>query len=188
MKIGVLAIQGSVIEHINALQKLKVETIEVKLPKDLDEISGLIIPGGESTTIMKLLKRFNTDRKIINLYKKNKLCIYGTCAGAILLAKKITNHPNQPTLGLCDIEIQRNAYGRQIDSFIKKISILGKNIDAVFIRAPIIKDPKKTTVIAQLETPIMIQDNNILITTFHPELTKSLEIHKHFLKMCENIR
>ena len=187
MKVGVLAIQGDVIEHIETLKKLNVDVVEVRLPEDFKGIKGLIIPG-ESTTLIKLMKRFDVDKEIVKRYKNNKLAIFGTCAGAILLAKTILNHPNQPGLGLIDIEIQRNGYGRQIDSFEKKEKIFGKSINCIFIRAPVIKSVGKgVKVIKKIKTPVLIEEKNIIISTFHPELSDSTVIHKHFVDMCKNI-
>lgn len=180
MKIGVLSIQGDFIEHKKALSKLGIEAVGVTLPEDLKGVTGLILPGGESTTIMKLMKRFGLDKEIVKQYKKNKLCIFGTCAGAVLLAKKIINN-SQRTLALADIEIERNAYGRQIDSFEKE--------DMIFIRAPIIRNVgKNVEVIKEVDNnPVMIEQDNILITTFHPELTESSVVHKYFVDMCKLI-
>src|SRR3989344_8585221 len=132
MKIGVLALQGDFREHISVLKKLKVDAIEVRLLRDLENINGLIIPGGESTTIGKLMELYGLDKEII---KKNKsgMAIYGTCAGTILLAKGIIGN-KQPRLGLLDISVKRNEYGRQIDSFEAKFdSKIGK-LSGVFIR------------------------------------------------------
>ena len=145
MKIGVLAIQGDVVEHKKALSRLGIETVEVRVPEDLKGVTGLIIPGGESTTIMKLMTRFKLDKEIKRLYRKNKLCIFGTCAGAVLLAKKVINN-SQQTLALVDIEIERNAYGRQIDSFETKENVLDEEMTLVFIRAPIIRRVGKEVV------------------------------------------
>jgi 5'-phosphate synthase pdxT subunit len=184
-KIGILAIQGDVVEHINSIKSAGATPVEVRLPEDLKEISGLIIPGGESTTLIKLMKRFKTDKEIIRLYKKNKLCIYGTCAGAILIAKNIINYPKQESLNLLDISIQRNGYGRQLDSFEKKLKILNKDFNCIFIRAPkITRTGKDVKVIKKLNTPVMIKQDRILVTTFHPELTDDPYIHKHFIDMC----
>ena len=139
MKIGVLALQGDFREHISILNKLKLEGVEVRTKQELDKVKGLIIPGGESTTMGKLLKKYKLD---IEIKKRNKqgMPIYGTCAGAILLAKEIINS-EQPRLNLIDISIDRNAYGRQTDSFEANIPFPGskKLFNAIFIRAPIIK-------------------------------------------------
>ncbi|MBI4994562.1 pyridoxal 5'-phosphate synthase glutaminase subunit PdxT [Candidatus Peregrinibacteria bacterium] len=195
MRIGVLDIQGSVEEHISALKKCGIAPITVKTKKDLREINGLIIPGGESTTIGKLLKLYGLDKEIRKRALRfptsdlRPLAVYGTCAGAILLAKKIANQ-RPDSLSLMDVEISRNAYGRQLDSFETSINIpkLGiKNFEAVFIRAPRIKRAfKKAKVLAEYNgKPVMVQQENLLVTTFHPELTNDLRIHKYFLELTK---
>ena len=185
MNIGILALQGSIIEHINAVKSLKHNPIKVKLPKHLENISALIIPGGESTTIIKLMQEYNLDKAIVE--KANKgMPIYGTCAGAILLAKNLTNS-KIPTLNLLDISITRNDYGRQIDSFETMLQVKGfsKPFHAIFIRAPIIHSYNSNSeILAEFNNkPVMLRQNNILITTFHPELTNDLRIHKYFVDM-----
>lgn len=225
--IGVLDIQGSVKEHLAMLKKIGVKTKAVKIKKDLDEVDGLIIPGGESTTIGKLLKRYRLDKEIkrrakIALLqtisypasagspaqrgdKLQALTVWGTCAGAILLAKHVLNCPPLGLL-LMDITIERNAYGRQLDSFETKINIsalqataakagrtnyrrqsgAGK-LQAVFIRAPIVKKAsnKVKTLAKYNGSPVMLQQDNLLVTTFHPELTNDPTIHKYFIEMTK---
>lgn len=186
--IGVLAFHGDVIEHIKATQiaakilDLQLEAIEVRTLGDLSKIDGLIIPGGESTTLHKLCERenmFESMKKIRN--------IFGTCAGAILLAKKIQNKiQDQKTLELMDIDIDRNAYGRQTDSFEIPIKSAFGNLNAVFIRAPKIqKVGKDVKVLAQYGEEVIAceqkrQDCFYLAACFHPELTTSL-FHEYFL-------
>ena len=186
MKIGVLALQGDFKEHSIALNKLGITAVEVRKPSDLKDVSGLILPGGESTTISKLLKTSHLDAAIAERSRKG-LPIYGTCAGAIILAKKITDS-TIPTLGLLDVEIARNNYGRQIDSFEAKLNVesLG-NVEGVFIRAPIIKQVfNGAKILAEFDgNPVMLQDKNILITTFHPELTDDTKVHEYFLNMVK---
>lgn len=191
MVIGILDIMGSVEEHASALQKCGVKTILVKSKQDLDKISGLIIPGGESTTIGKLLKLYGLDKEIKKRAqsKEKPLAIWGTCAGAILLAKKVLNRKSE-NLGLMNVAIERNAYGRQIDSFETEIKIPTLNsqkIPAVFIRAPRLrKTGKHVQILAHFEKePIMIRQKNLLATMFHPELTNDLNIHRYFIKMCK---
>ena len=205
MKIGILGIQGSVKEHFEALKKLakgeksrgdsKIEPVLVKSVSDLAKIKGLIIPGGESTTIGKLLKKFGLGDEIIKRVKKG-MPVWGTCAGAILLAKKIVGEHGADTLGLMDISIERNGYGRQADSFEMQIEFdlapaaarFGNSIiPGVFIRAPkIVSAGKGVTVLARYKGEIIAaRQKNILITTFHPELTDDLKVHKYFVKMCE---
>ena len=189
MKVGILALQGDVREHIEILRKLNAESVKVKLPQDLEDIDALIIPGGESTTIGMLIKKYNLDTKIREKYTKG-MPIYGTCAGAILLAKNIENS-RQPKLSLIDIEIERNAYGRQAESFEAELNIkkIGK-FKGIFIRAPIVKTVYDgVEILAEHNNfPVMIKQDNILITTFHPELTNDLRVHKYFLNMVKEYK
>ena len=184
MKVGILALQGDVREHKRALAKLGAEPVEVKLPQDLDDIDALIMPGGESTTIGMLMRKYKLDAKIMQKNKEG-MPIYGTCAGAILLAKEIIGS-KQPKLALADISIKRNDYGRQIDSFEADLSIkdIGE-FKGVFIRAPIIKSfYNGAEILAEYKNnPVMMRQDNILITTFHPELTNDTRIHEYFLNM-----
>lgn len=185
MKIGILALQGSVEEHKAILEKLEIENILVKKAKDLDIIDGLIIPGGESTTfshILKTMEIFEYLREKI----KSGLPVLSTCAGLILLAKHIENYPHQNSLDILDITVSRNAYGRQRESFITYLSIpvLGDEpYEAVFIRAPqITRVGEKIRVHAVFqEKPVFVEEKNILGLTFHPELTDDLRIHRYFL-------
>ena len=189
MKIGVLALQGSVEEHVKALDKLKVETVLVKLPRDLDNVSGLIIPGGESTTIGKLMKQYGLDKAIKRRHKEG-MPIYGTCAGAILLAKEIIGS-KQPKLGMMDISVKRNEYGRQVDSFEAELDIFDdKPFRGVFIRAPVIDQLHDgCKVLGSFEDkPVFVEQRNLLVSTFHPELTNDLRVHKYFLDMVEKSR
>lgn len=182
LKVGVLALQGDFKEHLEILKKINADGIEVKRPKDLEGLNALIIPGGESTTIGRLMLRFNLFNKIIEKNKKG-MAIYGTCAGAILLAKEIIGSP-QPRLGLMDIFIERNAYGRQIESFEAEIDVdgIGK-VNGVFIRAPIIKKiGKNVEVLAKHNGDVVVaRQNNILVSAFHPELAGNTKIHEYFL-------
>lgn len=178
--IGILAIQGSVREHSEILKDIA-NTKEVKNKRDFTNLDALIIPGGESTTIIKLLKQYSLDEEILNFNKP----IYGTCAGAIILARKVTN-PEQESLSLIDIEIERNGYGRQFASFEQKVYIKGlENFNAIFIRAPIIISTGKNVEILSYcnSNPVMCQQNNVLVSTFHSELTNDSRIHKYFLEM-----
>ena len=186
MKAGILALQGDVKEHKRVLIKLDVEPIEVKLPQDLEDIDALIIPGGESTTISLLMKKYRLDKAIKEKHKQG-MPIYGTCAGAIVLAKNITGN-KQAKLGLVDINIKRNDYGRQIDSFETNLSIkdIG-NFKGIFIRSPIIKSFHNGVEILSehKNNPVMLRQNNLLITTFHPELTNDTRVHEYFLNMAQ---
>lgn len=175
-RIGVLALQGDFLEHYHALNKIKgIKPSYVKKPEDLKNLHGLIIPGGESTTIGKLLKLYKLDIAIKNAAKKG-LGIYGTCAGCILLAKKVDS---PYSLKLMDIEVKRNAYGRQMDSFDSPFGLFiraPKIIKTLSSKAKILKKYKKEA--------ILTRQNNILAGTFHPELKQNVKIHQLFIKDC----
>ncbi|MFH0867937.1 MAG: pyridoxal 5'-phosphate synthase glutaminase subunit PdxT [Candidatus Woesearchaeota archaeon] len=187
MRVGILALQGDVREHARILTKLGVEPVKVKYSEDLTDIDALIIPGGESTTISMLMKKYSLDKAIKEKHKQG-MPIYGTCAGAIILAKDIIGAAKQPKLSLADISIKRNDYGRQIDSFEAELSIkdIG-SFNGVFIRAPIIKSFYNGVQILSehKNNPVMIRQHNLLITTFHPELTNDTRIHEYFLNMAQ---
>ncbi|GFZ30207.1 pyridoxal 5'-phosphate synthase subunit PdxT [Clostridium zeae] len=187
MKIAVLALQGGVSEHINHLKSLGCEAVEVRKAEELDGLDGLILPGGESTTVGKLLKETGILEK---LRKKilNGFPVWGTCAGMILLAKKIENDESRH-LQTMDITVRRNAYGGQINSFLveQKIEqICSEPIPLVFIRAPYItKVESNVQIICKINNNIVAaRQGNMLATSFHPELTNNLEMHKYFLNMC----
>lgn len=188
MKVGVLSLQGGVIEHINHLNRLNVEAIEVKKIDHLKKIDGIILPGGESTTIGKLLRDTNLLIPLKALIQSG-LPTWGTCAGMILLAKEIENDTRRH-LEVMDIKVKRNAFGSQIDSF-KKIDIVpevsNNPIELVFIRAPYIsKAGKDVHIIHKIENKIVAaRQNNILVTSFHPELTDDLSFHRYFIKMIK---
>ena len=184
-KIGILALQGDFKEHSYAIQNCGAATVEIKTAQDMDSIDGLIIPGGESTTIGKLLEKTGIGTRMEELSKKG-LPIYGTCAGAIVLAKEIIDQ-EQYRLGLMDISVKRNAYGRQAESFEKDIPIevLGKNLyRCIFIRSPIIESVSNNVEILAKENNniIMAKQGKILVTTFHPELTDDTRIHEYFIR------
>lgn len=187
MRVGVLALQGGFAEHILMLKGLGVEAYEVRLPKELDKLDGLIIPGGESTTISRLTHFWKLDEPIKKKAAKG-MGIWGTCAGAILLAKQVNNlHPKG--LQLMDITVERNAFGRQIESFLADLdfpNIGDEPFPAVFIRAPIItKVGSKVKTLVKLDdgTIVAVRQNKFLATSFHPELTKDNRIHDYFLRM-----
>ena len=203
MKIGVLALQGAFAEHIVMLQKLGVETAEIRLPKQLDDVDGLIIPGGESTTMGKLM----VDFELLEPLREFGLAhaIWGTCAGAILLAKDA--HREQPLLNLMDITVERNAFGRQRDSFqaaldVSKLKQVGAQqvgvqhaaplpvlpFHAVFIRAPIIESVNgdaKILVSLPDGRIVAAQEGHLLATSFHPELTGDTRFHEYFLTLVK---
>ena len=187
MVVGVLALQGAFLEHEKMLEKLNVDFIEIRKKEDLKtHIDGLILPGGESTTIGKLLKD-------LDIYEDLKLIIqqglptFGTCAGMILLAKKLYND-DTVHLGLMDIEVKRNAYGRQLGSFVVNQDFQNMGIiSMVFIRAPYIQSVKEN-----VEVLCVVNDNivgarqdNMLVTSFHPELTSSTKVHEYFINMIK---
>ena len=186
MKIGILALQGDFHEHQVCFNKLSVETQLVRSISDLNQCDSLVIPGGESTTISKLLNISNLDSEIITK-SKNGMPLWGTCAGLILISNKIIEGDPNP-LKLMDIKTSRNFYGRQVDSFVEKIDLFDDNdeFEAIFIRAPkIMEIGKNVDILATTNdnSPVAVQSKNILGTTFHPELTDDLRIHKHFIGM-----
>jgi len=188
MNIGVLALQGDFIEHYNVLQSLGVTPRLVKLPRDLSGLDGLIIPGGESTTIGKLAMAYQLMDPLRQFGKEHT--IWGTCAGAIFLSKDAER--DQPLLNLMDIQVQRNAFGRQVDSF--EIDLKAPFLDggtetpyhAVFIRAPIIKSVSADTQVL-LKLPddriVAARQGNFLATSFHPELTPDTRFHQYFVEL-----
>ena len=187
LKIGVLSLQGDFNEHIEMPKKCNINAVEVRMPEDLKNIDGLIIPGGESTAIGNLMQRYGLDKAIVKKHKEG-LAIYGTCAGAILLSKNIIGS-NQPRLNLLDISVKRNNYGRQIESFEAELNLekIGK-FKGVFIRAPVIeKLNDEVKVLSKLSNdPVLIQQKNILASTFHPELTNDKRVHEYFVRMVKN--
>src|SRR3989338_7304482 len=176
--------QGDFREHLIVLRKLGVSAIEVKSPEDMSKVDGLIIPGGESTTIGKLMSRNGLDREI-KVKHSQGIPIYGTCAGVILMAKEIEGS-KQPRLAIADISVARNAYGGQLDSFEADILFQKSKLHSVFIRAPIIsRTSKGVEVLAyHKKNPVLLRQGNLLMSTFHPELTQDARIHKYFLGMC----
>ncbi len=191
--IGVLALQGDVIEHIHALQRIGAETREVRLPQQLAGLDGLIIPGGESTTIGKLAVAYDLMEPLKEFGKKH--AIWGTCAGAIFLSKDA--HRHQPLLELMDIVVERNAFGRQVDSFevdlnVPALAIVEKGnkpYHAVFIRAPLIESVNgKVEVLAQLGNGKIVaaREGHLLATSFHPELTLDDRFHQFFMEMSKS--
>lgn len=181
-RIGVLALQGDFAEHKVALERIGAEVTEVRLPHQLDNIDGLIIPGGESTTLRKLAEVYALMEPLRCFAQERPT--WGTCAGAILLAREIVGQ--EAHLGVMDIKVQRNAFGRQINSFITDIDVDGENYPAVFIRAPlIISVGPSVNVLARLEDGRIVasQQGQILATVFHPELTDDVRFHQRFVEM-----
>jgi pyridoxal 5'-phosphate synthase pdxT subunit len=180
-KIGVLALQGDFEAHEKILRGAGAEVTQVRTAQELDRVDGLVIPGGESTTMLKLLDQEGLT-ELLKRFSEHKP-VYGSCAGAILLAREVT-HPAQPSLGLMDMTIERNAYGRQVDSRIAHIPMSeGGDLEAVFIRAPIIRSVGAgSTVLAQYNgDPVWVEQGRKMVTTFHPELTADLRVHRRFL-------
>jgi len=184
LKVGVLSLQGAVEEHLEMIKRCGLEGIKVKTVGDLEKVDRLIIPGGESTAIGKLTKIYGLDREIIKKGREG-MPIFGTCAGMILLANKVIGI-EQIRFNLIDIVVERNAFGRQVDSFevdLKIEDFSGKPFKAVFIRAPYIKKAgREVKVLAEFKGKIvMARQKNIIVASFHPELTEDLRVHKYFL-------
>jgi 5'-phosphate synthase pdxT subunit len=174
-RIGVLALQGAFREHVRALRAAGAEVVEVRLPEQLDGLDGLVIPGGESTTITKLARLYGLEEAIRSFARP----IFGTCAGMILLDRR--------HLGLADIEVARNAYGRQVASFEADLELEGdeRPFRGVFIRAPRVRDiGSRVEVLAELDgEPVLLRDGAVLAAAFHPELTDDPRIHERFLEL-----
>jgi len=192
MKIGVLALQGSFHEHQDMLKQLGVNTAQVRLPQQLDDLAGLIIPGGESTTIGKLAVDFGLFEPLQQFGRQR--AIWGTCAGSIFLSKDA--HREQPLLGLMDIQVERNAFGRQVDSFeidlavpvLEKVSERNAPFHSIFIRAPLIESVgEDVEVLAKLPSGRIVaaQQGKLLATSFHPELTDDDRFHRYFLEVAQ---
>jgi 5'-phosphate synthase pdxT subunit len=176
-RIGVLALQGAFREHAAALRKLGADVVEVRLPEDLAGLDGLVIPGGESTTIMRLAELYGLDAAI----RSYGGAIFGTCAGMIVLDRR--------HLDVADLEVDRNAFGRQVKSFEADVKLAGDEIPlrGVFIRAPRIRDVGDAVdVLGELDgEPVLVRDGRMLLASFHPELTDDLRVHELFLQMVE---
>jgi 5'-phosphate synthase pdxT subunit len=189
-KVGVLSLQGDFAAHGEALSRAGAEPVFVRETAQFDEISGLIIPGGESTTMLKLL-HYEGLLERLKQFGRHKP-IFGTCAGAILMAGEVSN-PAQESLGLMDIGVERNAYGRQVDSRVTRINAEPEfasrtapgKLEAVFIRAPIIRRlGRDATVLARYQgDPVLVAQGRHLAATFHPELTSDLRVHEFFMEM-----
>lgn len=194
MKIGVLALQGAFAEHRKMLEKLGIESFEIRKKSDLsnavnnNDIDGLIIPGGESTVIGKLLYDLDLFDDIKKLILEG-LPVFGTCAGLILLAKEIEND-SRTYLGAMDIKVRRNAYGRQLGSFFTESEFKGVGvIPMTFIRAPYISSVgKNVEILSEVDGNVVAaKENNILVTSYHPELNDDLKVHKFFVEMCKRV-
>ncbi|HNQ01969.1 MAG TPA: pyridoxal 5'-phosphate synthase glutaminase subunit PdxT [Syntrophales bacterium] len=188
MKVGVLALQGAFREHVRMLRALGVEAVEIRLPAGLDEVDGLILPGGESTTMRKLMAEYGLVGPIREFAASGKP-VFGTCAGLIVMADRLSGR-RQELLNLIDIDVERNAYGRQVDSREADISgdALGPEpFHAVFIRAPqILSTGPGVEPLARYRGQVVLaRQKNILVATFHPELTGDTRIHELFLRMLD---
>jgi pyridoxal 5'-phosphate synthase pdxT subunit len=187
-RVGVLALQGAFREHVEALRRLGAEAVEVRLPEQLEGLDGLIIPGGESTAIGKLAVKYGLQEAIAR-YAESGKPVYGTCAGMILLSDDVGR--DQPLLGLMRVKVERNAFGRQLDSFETGLNIpaLGDEpFPGIFIRAPKIERVGEgVEVLTELEdgTPVAARQGNLIVTAFHPELTDDLRFHRYFLDLVE---
>jgi pyridoxal 5'-phosphate synthase pdxT subunit len=174
-RIGVLALQGAFREHARALRAAGADVVEVRLPQHLDGLDGLVIPGGESTTITKLAALYGLDEAIRSFGRP----VFGTCAGMILLDRR--------HLGLADVEVERNAYGRQVASFEADLALDGDEhpFRGVFIRAPRVRDVgPDVVVLAELNgEPVLVRDGSVLVAAFHPELTDDVRVHERFLEL-----
>jgi len=186
-RIGILALQGDVREHAIALRDISAEPVEVRLPRDLVGLDGLILPGGESTTMRKLIDLYGLREPILALARAGAP-MYGTCAGMILLAERIADG-EEPVLGLLDITVQRNAYGRQLDSFEADLSIpsLGDEpLHGVFIRAPVVSEVGADVEVLARDPdgrPIAVRQGRVMATAFHPELTGDRRLHRLLLEL-----
>lgn len=186
MKIGVLALQGAYAKHREALLRLGVQAREVRKAHDLTGLDAMILPGGESTTMLRLMRDEGLYQPLLEFASYHPT--FGTCAGVILLAREVT-HPAQESLGLLDISVERNGYGRQIDSFSTEVVVKGLSsdepVELVFIRAPVITGlGSRVEVLASCHgRPVLVREGDILGATFHPELTSDTRIHRLFLEM-----
>ena len=188
--IGVLAVQGDFREHCQVLRRLATRAVEVRLPRDLDGLDGLIIPGGESTTISKLMRQFGLVDPIRDFARVGH-AVWGTCAGMIVIGRTATDLEGLDPLGLIDIHTRRNAFGRQIDSFEEDLSIVGINgassFRGVFIRAPGIErlgESVEVLATGSSGAPVVVRQGAILATTFHPELTTDTRFHEFFVQIA----
>jgi 5'-phosphate synthase pdxT subunit len=175
-RVGVLAVQGNFREHLAMLRRLDVDAIEVRKPEQLQELDGLVVPGGESTTFMRLMRLYGLDEAI----KAFDRPILGTCAGMIVL--------DRDHLGLVDVEVDRNAYGRQVASFEADLALPGEEeaLRGVFIRAPRVRATGDVEVLAEHEgRPVLVRDGRILVASFHPELTEDTRVHELFLSSVQ---
>jgi pyridoxal 5'-phosphate synthase pdxT subunit len=192
MRIGVLALQGDFALHARALEKCGVEAVEVRKPEQLDDVEGLIIPGGESTTLLKLMDAWHFVPALEKFHGAGKP-MFGTCAGLILLARDVES-PRQFSLGLVDVTVERNAYGRQRESFeasgVARLDGRAVPLEMVFIRAPRIRraGPGVEILAEHGGEPVMARQDRVLVATFHPELTDDCTVHRYFCDLVRRAR
>lgn len=183
-RVGVLALQGDFREHRLALERCGAEVVEVRLPRHLEGLAGVVMPGGESTTMAKLMRGYGLDEALLDFHRGGGW-LWGSCAGAILLAKEIVGFPEQPRLGLIDISVARNDYGRQVASFEADVEVegLAAPFRALFIRAPrVVRAGSGVDVLARWrDEPVLVAGERLLISVFHPELGGDDRLHRHFL-------
>jgi 5'-phosphate synthase pdxT subunit len=184
--IGVLNLQGGVVEHLDHLERLGIPAIPVKEQSDFARLAGLIIPGGESTCMSRLIRIFGIEESILHEFRRG-MKIWGTCAGAIILAGAVVGE--QPHLGLIDIEIERNSFGSQLDSFVREANIpqvASETIPLTFIRAPkILRAGQGVNVLLRMDEYIAAAESpDVLVTVFHPELTGCVAFHRYFARKC----
>ena len=190
MKIGVLALQGDFALHRQALDRMGVESVEVRKPAELEAVDGLIIPGGESTALVKLMDAWDFVPALEKFHAASKP-IFGTCAGLIVLAREVLN-PDQSSLGLIDVTVERNAYGRQKESFESEGEAMlegeRRPVRMVFIRAPRVRrvGPTVTPLASHAGECVMAREGSVLVATFHPELTDDPTVHRYFRRMVED--
>jgi 5'-phosphate synthase pdxT subunit len=188
LRIGVLALQGDVREHVDTLKQLACDPVEVRRASDLDNISGLILPGGESTTISKLMDIFSLRKPILDFVDSGK-AVFGTCAGMITLATEVIDSASgQQSLGVMDISVRRNAFGSQLDSFVESVEFNGSLVNVAFIRAPIVERVGDgVEVLSKLSDGrvVAVKQGNMLATSFHPEITGETLVHEYFLQMAK---
>lgn len=188
-RVGILAIQGDFLEHGQVLERLGIEAPEIRLPHQLDEVDGLIIPGGESTTIVQLIDIYGF-REALKEKVDSGMPVWGTCAGMIVIANRLADHRPEP-LHLMNIDVARNAFGRQVDSFETDLEINqidGPPFRAVFIRAPVVKHiGEGVEVVAELPDgrPVAVKQAHLFATSFHPELTDDTRVHELFVRIVE---
>ena len=196
LRVGVLAVQGDVREHINSLTSLSVAVQKVRNPEELKTVNALVIPGGESTTISMLAKRVGLMEPL-RKFVKDGFAVYGSCAGMIMLADEILDgRSDQETIGGLDITVRRNAFGRQVDSFETDLTVkdFDKSFRAIFIRAPWVERVGESVeVLAAVTTengsqhPVMVRQGSVLATAFHPELTNDNRVHEYFVQMAKSV-